>query len=78
MFVSPPPIPNIELLSQSTISSLGSRSFGGKISDVKKLTRRSEVKGHLCYTTRNNSEVTLRNFVVVVSGVNLDTSTMHP
>ena len=28
MFVSPPPIPNIESLSQSTISSLDSRSFG--------------------------------------------------
>ena len=27
MFVSPPPIPNIESLSQSTISSLGSGSF---------------------------------------------------
>ena len=34
MFVSPPPIPNIESLSQSTISSLGCGSFGKNISDV--------------------------------------------
>ena len=34
MFVPPPPIPNIESLSQSTISSLGSGSFGRNISDV--------------------------------------------
>ena len=34
MFVSPPPIPNIESLSQSTISSLGIGSFGRNISDV--------------------------------------------
>ena len=34
MFVSPPPIPNIEALSQSTISSLGSGSFGRNRSDV--------------------------------------------
>ena len=34
MFVPPPPIPNIESLSQSTISSLGSISFGKNISDV--------------------------------------------
>ena len=34
IFVSPPPIPNIESLSQSTISSLGSRSFGRNRYDV--------------------------------------------
>ena len=34
MFVSTPPIPNIESLSQSTISSLGSGSFGRNRSDV--------------------------------------------
>ena len=34
MFVSTPPIPNIESFSQSTISSLVSGSFGRKISDV--------------------------------------------
>ena len=34
MFVSPPPIPNIESLSQSTISSLDSGSFGRNRSDV--------------------------------------------
>ena len=34
MFVSPPPIPNIESLSQSNISSLGSVSFGMNIYDV--------------------------------------------
>ena len=34
MFVSPPPIPNIELLSQSTISSLDSGSFGRNRADV--------------------------------------------
>ena len=34
MFVSPPPIPNIESLSQSTISSLDSGSFGRNQSDV--------------------------------------------
>ena len=34
MFVSPPPIPNIESLSQSTISSMGSGSFGINRSDV--------------------------------------------
>ena len=34
MFVSPPPITNIELLYQSTISSLGSVSFGKNIYDV--------------------------------------------
>ena len=34
MFVSSPPISNIESLSQSTISSLGSGSFGGNIDDV--------------------------------------------
>ena len=33
MFVSPPPIPNIESLSQSTISSLDSRSFDRNQSD---------------------------------------------
>ena len=33
MFVSPPPIPNIESLSQSTISSLASGSFDGNQSD---------------------------------------------
>ena len=40
MFVSTPPITNIESLSQSTISSLGSGSFGINISDVniKQLT----------------------------------------
>ena len=34
MFVSPHPIPNIESFSQSTISSLGSGSFGRNRSDV--------------------------------------------
>ena len=34
MFVSPPPIPNIESLSQYTISSLDSESFGGNRVDV--------------------------------------------
>ena len=34
MFVYPPPIPNIESLSQSTISSLGSVSFGRNRYDV--------------------------------------------
>ena len=34
IFLSPPPIPNIESLSQSTISFLDSRSFGIKIADV--------------------------------------------
>ena len=34
MFVSPPSIPNIEFLSQSTISSLGSGSFGRNRYDV--------------------------------------------
>ena len=34
MFVSPPPITNIESLSQSTISSLGSGSFGRNQDDV--------------------------------------------
>ena len=34
MFVSSTPISNIESLSQSTISSLGSGSFGGNIDDV--------------------------------------------
>ena len=34
MFVYPPPIPNIESLSQSTISSLYSGSFGRNLSDV--------------------------------------------
>ena len=34
MFVSPPPIPNIESLSQSTISSLDSGSFGRNLSDM--------------------------------------------
>ena len=34
MFVSPPPIPNIESLSQSTISSLDSGSFGINRDDV--------------------------------------------
>ena len=34
MFVSPPTIPNIESLSQSTISSLDSGSFGGNIADM--------------------------------------------
>ena len=34
MFLSPPPFPNIESLSQSTISSQGSRSFGRNIYDV--------------------------------------------
>ena len=34
IFVSPTPIPNIESLSQSTISSLGSGSFGRNIYDV--------------------------------------------
>ena len=34
MFVSPNPIPNIELLSLSTISSLGSGSFGRNRYDV--------------------------------------------
>ena len=34
MFVSAPPIPNIESLSQSTILSLGSGSFGRNISEV--------------------------------------------
>ena len=34
MFVSPPPIPNIESLSQSTISSLDSGSFGRNRYDV--------------------------------------------
>ena len=34
MFVSPPPIPNIESLSQSTISSLDSGSFGRNRSDI--------------------------------------------
>ena len=34
MFLSPPPIPNIESLSQSTISSLGSVSFGRNRYDV--------------------------------------------
>ena len=40
MFVSPTPIPNIESLSQSTISSLGSRLFGRNRYDVniQKLT----------------------------------------
>ena len=33
MFVSPPPIPNIELLSKSTILSLGSGLFGGNLAD---------------------------------------------
>ena len=34
MFVSPPPIPNIESLYQSSISSLDSGSFGRNLSDV--------------------------------------------
>ena len=34
MFVSPPPIPNIESLSQSIISSLDSGSFGRNRADV--------------------------------------------
>ena len=34
MFVSPTPIPNIESLSQSTISSLDSGSFGRNRADV--------------------------------------------
>ena len=34
MFVSPPPIPNIESLSQYTISSLYSLSFGRNQADV--------------------------------------------
>ena len=34
MFVSPPPIPNIESLSQSTTSSLDSGSFGRNRADV--------------------------------------------
>ena len=34
IFVSPPPIPNIELLSQSTISLLDSGSFGRNRADV--------------------------------------------
>ena len=34
MFVSTPPIPNIESLSQSTISSLDSGSFGRNLADV--------------------------------------------
>ena len=34
MFVYPPPITNIESLSQSTISSMGSGSFGRNIYDV--------------------------------------------
>ena len=34
MFVSPPPIPNIESFSQSTIASLDSGSFGRNRSDV--------------------------------------------
>ena len=34
MFVSPPPIPNIESLSQSIISSLDSGSFGRNPADV--------------------------------------------
>ena len=34
MFVSPPPIPNIESLSQSAISSLDSGSFSRKRSDM--------------------------------------------
>ena len=34
IFVSPPPIPNIEALSQSTISSLDSGSFGINRADV--------------------------------------------
>ena len=34
MFLSPPPIPNIESLSQSTISSLSSGSFGRNIYDM--------------------------------------------
>ena len=34
MFVYPPPITNIESFSQSTISSMGSGSFGRNIYDV--------------------------------------------
>ena len=34
MFLSPPPIPNIESLSQSTISSLDSGSFGRNLADI--------------------------------------------
>ena len=34
MFVSPPPIPNIESLSQSTISSLDSGSFVRNLADI--------------------------------------------
>ena len=34
MFVSPPPIPNIDTFSQSTISSLDSGSFGRNLSDM--------------------------------------------
>ena len=34
MFISPPPIPNIELLSQSSISSLDSGSFGRNQDDM--------------------------------------------
>ena len=34
IFVSPPPIPNIESLSQSTISSLGSGAFSRNRADV--------------------------------------------
>ena len=34
MFVSPPPIPNIESFSQSTISSLDSGSFGKHQADM--------------------------------------------
>ena len=34
MYVSPPPIPNIEPFSKSTISSLGSGSFGRNRADM--------------------------------------------
>ena len=34
IFLSPPPIPNIEPLSQSTVSSLDSGSFGIKLADM--------------------------------------------
>ena len=56
-FIYPPPIPNIESFSQSTISSLDSGAFDRK---------QTLMKGHLCYTTRDNAQVTLQHVVLVV------------
>ena len=56
MFVSPPPIPNIESLSQSTIASLGSGSFGRNKYDVN-LQQRSTLDVANTETVMADTEV---------------------